>query len=215
MFSPLSLRLRRRHWRRKIQDSPLTLLWDTTACTVAYDRVLSLDLETTGLDPKNDDIVSIGWVAIEQGRIRLSTACHLLVRSTAPIAPSATIHGIREMDRQQGLETSEGLNQLLDAMGGRTLLVHGAQLDIGVLDRYCQAAYGAPLLMPVIDTLALAQQRAARSSQPPAQGALRLMNLRRQHGLPEVASHNALGDAIATAELALAMLPELRRPDIG
>ncbi|MEM7704272.1 MAG: 3'-5' exonuclease [Pseudomonadota bacterium] len=211
MFSALSLRMRRRRYRRLVSDSPLTHLWSTTRCDVDYESVLSLDLETTGLDPKNDDIVSMGWVALERGRIRLSTASHLLIRSSAPIAPSATIHGIREMDRQQGIDATDGLAQLLDAMHNRTLLVHGARLDIGVLDRYCRAAYGAPLLMPVIDTLALAQQRAARASQPPAQGALRLMSLRKQHGLPDATSHNALGDALATAELALAMLPELRQ----
>ncbi len=211
MFSALSLRLRRRSCRRKVADSPLTELWNATSSDVGYENVLSLDLETTGLDPKKDDIVSMGWVVVELGRIRLSTARHLLIRSSAPIAPSATIHGIREMDRQQGIEATDGLTQLLEAMRGTTLLVHGARLDIGVLDRYCQDAFGAPLLMPVIDTLALAQQRAARASQPPAQGALRLMALRKQHGLPDASSHNALGDALATAELALAMMPELRQ----
>ena len=37
------------------------------------------------------------------------------------------IHGIRDMDRQQGIEATDGLTQLLEAMRGTTLLVHGAR----------------------------------------------------------------------------------------
>ncbi|MEM9533477.1 MAG: exonuclease domain-containing protein [Pseudomonadota bacterium] len=208
MTSTLGLKLGRRRFGRRVEGSPLATLWSRSPAKTNPRSVLSLDLETTGLDGTRDEIVSFGWVAIDQGRIRLATATHLLVASAAPLKQSATIHGVRDMDRRDGVSLADALDRCLEALAGRTLLVHYAGLDVTMLDRACRDYYGAPLLMPVFDTLDIARRRARDTEQQLAPDSLRLASLRRSHGLPQVSAHNALADALATAELYLAMVPE-------
>ena len=61
---------------------------------------LVLDIETSGLDPKQDHIVSVGWVCIHKGVIELDTARHIVLDS-APIGDSVGIHMITDSDVQQ------------------------------------------------------------------------------------------------------------------
>ena len=59
-----------------------------------------------------------------------------------------------------------------------------------------------------IDTLRIAQRRFARHNQVLKTGDLRLFNLRRRYQLPQYKAHNALTDALAGAELFLALAAE-------
>ena len=73
-------------------------------------------------------------------------------------------------------------------------------------------------LNPVIDTLTLARKWLARRNKEPEQGALRLYALRERYGLPRYNAHNALSDALATAELFLAQVEHMdsrRPPSLG
>ena len=45
-------------------------------------RWCALDLELTGLDPRKDEIIAIGAVPIEEGRILLGESAYTLVRSS-------------------------------------------------------------------------------------------------------------------------------------
>ena len=60
--------------------------------------------------------------------------------------------------------------------------------------------------MPVIDTQVLAKRRFERNNVPYQGKDLRLFNLRKSFNLPVYKAHNALLDAIATAELFLLMV---------
>ncbi len=57
-------------------------------------------------------------------------------------------------------------------------------------------------------TLALQRRLLTRHGEVP-RGALRLWRARERHGLPAVKAHDALGDALACAELYLAEVAEL------
>ncbi|MDJ0656995.1 MAG: exonuclease domain-containing protein [Xanthomonadales bacterium] len=201
-FDSLHRTVLRRVNRSRCGSEALVQLWHGGS---SDDHLLAVDLETTGLDPRTDHIISMGWVAIDRGRIRLASARHLLVRSHKPMNQSATIHGLTDSDLEDGMDLAHALDALFQALEGRTLLVHGAQLDMGMLDQGCREQFGVPLLMPCIDTLDIARRRLERRNEPIRHGALRLMNLRKNLGLPPVSSHNALVDALATAELYLAL----------
>ena len=56
---------------------------------------VALDCETTGLDVRTDEIVSIGAVRIEGDRIVTSERLELLVRPERGILPTACIHRLR------------------------------------------------------------------------------------------------------------------------
>jgi DNA polymerase-3 subunit epsilon len=169
---------------------------------------LALDLETTGLDPSHDRIISVGWVPISARRVRLSGARHLLVSIDSSVRQSATIHHLRDSDLADGCAEVEALRAVLAALAGRVLLVHHAPMDVRFLHAACRRHGDVPLQARVVDTLALAHARKARGDHEAREGELRLHALRTEYNLPHYPAHDALTDALATAELFLAMLPE-------
>jgi len=165
-----------------------------------------LDLEMTGLDPRRDEIASIGYVVVRQRRICLEQAHHRLIQIDGSVAQSATLHGIVDADLSDGIPLADALTHLLDVLAGRVLVVHHAPLDLGFLNAACRRLWDAPLVMRVVDTLALARRRHHGPHHTPRDGALRLHAVRTQYGLPRYPAHNALSDALATAELFLALV---------
>lgn len=171
-------------------------------------RLLAVDLELTGLDQRKAEVISLGYVPVDGLRIQLSGARRILVRPQGSVEGSAHIHMIRDEDLTNADTIETALEELLHALEGRALLVHFAGLDHRVLSRLCRHRWAAPLIVHVVDTLALAYRTAMRTGQEPKQGSLRLPALRAQYGLPVAHLHGALSDAVATAELFLAMAAE-------
>lgn len=168
--------------------------------------LMALDLETTGLDPSADNIVSAGLVKIEGTHIQCSTAEHILVRIDGSVEQSATIHQITDTDLHQAVSERTMLDRLLDVLAGHVLLVHHAPMDLGFLNAACRRHYHRPLIIRTVDTLPMARQLCERGDQRARDGELRLHALRTAYGLPRYPAHNALSDALATAELYLALL---------
>ncbi|MCW8845696.1 MAG: exonuclease domain-containing protein [Gammaproteobacteria bacterium] len=174
-------------------------------------ELLAVDLETTGLDARQHRIVSFGWVLISGGRIQLEQARHIVVRSGTPMNQSATIHGIFDSHVAQGVAMESALAELLDQLRGRVLVLHHAPLDQAFLNHACTQACGQKLVVPIIDTMALEKTRLDRRDQPIKPGMLRLGAVRERYGLAPVRAHNALSDALATAELLLAIIAHSER----
>ena len=173
-----------------------------TACRDA--RLVALDFETTGLDARQDHILSIGLVGIDALSIRLASAHHYLVNDTGPIPErSAVIHGITDDHAAAGQPLQKLLPALLQALAGRVIVVHHAAVEQQFLRAACERLYGVPFVGRFIDTEVLARRRMERSQQPIRAADLRLFNLRRAYQLPRYPAHNALSDALATAELLL------------
>lgn len=171
-------------------------------------RLLALDLELTDLDQRRAEIISVGFVPIDGLRICMSGARRILVRPNGNVEASAHVHMLRDSDLADAEPIETALEALLSALEGRALLVHFAALDHSVLSRLCRERWSAPLLVHTVDTLALAYRRALRSGREPKHGSLRLPALRANYGLPVAHLHGALSDAVATAELFLAMVAE-------
>ncbi len=180
---------------------------DTPTLDTPYTRAefLAVDLETTGLDPHRDEIVSIGFVPIREGRVRLAEAGHHLVRPTCPVGDAAAkIHGLLDDRLAEAEPLAAVLPRLLAALTGRIPIAHHAAVEREFLSRACRAVYGHRLAVPWVDTLALAKRRKAMGGVPVAEGALRLGACREAYGMPPHRSHNAVSDALACAELFLA-----------
>lgn len=199
----------RRQWWSSRARGPLADLMDTPAPTgrtpIEACPFLALDLETTSVDPKKAELISIGYVPIDRLGIRLSGAERMLVRPEGDVGGSAHVHRLTDEELARAGPLEPALARTLGALRGRVLLVHYAALDFGVLTRLCKQIYGAPLIVPVVDTLALAHRELRLSGHEPRPGSLRLPALRARHNLPVARLHGALGDALATAELFLAM----------
>lgn len=179
-----------------------------TVCSNA--RIVALDMETTGLDPKKDEILSIGLVEIRGQSVRLDTAWHEIIRLDRELpAESVVIHQITDDQKEQGKPLEEVLPLLLKRLQGKVMLVHFKRIEQNFLDAACRRLYGAPFVIPIIDTLELGQRVLERRNHTIQANDLRLFNLRSQYNLPRYKAHNALNDALATAELFLAMAAEM------
>ena len=80
-------------------DQRLRYLYDKPPA----DEWVSVDCETTGLNPRKDDIIAIGAVRIVGNRVMTSEALQLLVKPSRAISADAVkVHGLRERDVAQG-----------------------------------------------------------------------------------------------------------------
>ena len=168
---------------------------------------LALDFETTGLDAKEEAILSIGYTVISQGKIQLKNNGHhfIMVNREIP-AESVTIHKITDDRAKQGEHLHDVLEKLLNVMAGKVLLVHYDKIERNFLNAACEEIYGDVPPILIVDTLAIAKKKLDRLNRPYAAKGLRLFNLRKELGLPRYYAHSALEDAIATAELFLAQM---------
>jgi DNA polymerase-3 subunit epsilon len=174
-------------------------------------EIVSIDLETTGLDPKQDSLLSFGLVNLWHHSIQLKTAWHEIVRIQHNIPESsAVIHHITDDQAAEGTPLDILLPKLLQRLKGKVMLVHYADIEQNFLDAACRELYGSPFIISTIDTLQLAQRLLSKRNHSTQPGDLRLFNLRPIFGLPMYKAHNALYDALATAELFLAISRELQ-----
>ncbi|MBF0426679.1 MAG: hypothetical protein HQL66_12760 [Magnetococcales bacterium] len=219
MFSWVSLfDLRRRRLRKRTApgilrdylDHPLPA-GNTPCAEVPF---LALDMETTGLDATRHEILTIGFVPLVGGVVRLSESGHLLIKPLKPIPPETVVlHGLTDDRSAQGAPLAEVFPTLLQAMAGRVLLVHYAPLERAFLRQAFRRLHGVIPPTLFVDVMALEIRRMQRMNHHPLPGELRLAQLRGQYGLPRYRAHNALSDALATAELFLAQ--QARQGDTG
>lgn len=175
---------------------------------IARGALLAVDVETTGLKPKEHQLVSIGWVPINDRVIDLSGAGYFVLKG-AQVGTSATVHGVTDDDiAREGVVPAAVLEAFLDAVEGRRLLAHFAQMETGFIAALHKQVTGTSWRIrdeEVVDTMTLERRRMERMGTYPRGEDLRLARVRRRHGLPDYGNHNALTDALACAELYLAL----------
>lgn len=172
----------------------------------------ALDLETSGLDARRDEILAVGMVPIRGGAIRWGERFSTLVQ---PLWPGASIgdglvaHHLLPGEVAGGLPLAGAVEQVLLRLEDGLLLVHFAALDVAFLRRAC-AACGRDWPRPdVVDTVRLLEHMARAEYPRPAQPG-NLAAARARYGLPPATEHDALADALATAELFLVLRHRLR-----
>ncbi|MZI94585.1 3'-5' exonuclease [Vibrio sp. CAIM 722] len=176
-------------------------------------KLLVLDFETTGFDPMNDSVLSMGWVEVSHRCIQLTSARHLFVRNHTPVkVESVKVHHIvPEKLNSEGIGIDEAFGQLLEAMAGKVVVAHGCVIERRFLAHYIQSRFELSEL-PVIwlDTLKIEQKRQDFHKGDPD---VRLAVVRRRYGLPAYLAHHALVDALSTAEVYLAQIHALFNQD--
>jgi DNA polymerase-3 subunit epsilon len=173
----------------------------------------ALDLEMTGLNPRTDEIIAIGAVPIEQGRIVLGGSLYTLVRASKRSQHGAVlVHKLRLADVADAPSLEEAIDRVLGLMTGRVPVFHAAAIEAGFLARPFGCRHVR--LPAAADTEALGRRwLAARDGSAPAPG-ISLGWLADVLGQPAETPHHALGDALTTAKafLALASLLDKAQP---
>jgi DNA polymerase III subunit epsilon len=183
----------------------------------AWDEVTyqALDLETTGLDLRRDHILSAGMVPIRHGAIEWGSHYYSLARPPADArldGDAIRVHHIlpEELDGASSLDAV--LGEIGQRLEGAVLLVHHAAVDVKFLR---QAFKRRGRLWPkpkIVDTRVLVSRLERRLQElesyakPLPRG---LIDLCLHFGLPEFEPHHALHDALATAQLFLALRARL------
>lgn len=163
------------------------------------DELVSLDCETTSLDPHSAELVTIAATRIKANRILTSQSIHLSLQAPSSLdGASVAIHQIRHQDLQHGLNNEQALTQLLDFIGNRPLVGYHIRYDKTILDRYYQQYFGFPLPNKLVEVSHLYHERLERLL-PNAYYDLSLEAISHHLGLPVPERHDALEDAITAA----------------
>jgi len=168
---------------------------------------LVLDMETTGLDGATDRAISLGWVLIKNGAIKLASARHILLDNGPIDEKTVAIHMITDQDiAELGRNPSVAMRYLRQLLLDKVLVVHHAPIEQVFLEKLWVEHRLKPLTCVMLDTLAMEREKHSRQQTMLANDSFRLGECRKRYGLPDYAGHNALSDAQATAELLLAQL---------
>ena len=168
--------------------------------------VLVLDTETTGLDAKNDRIVSVGAVTAHGTRLFRARMIDDLVDPDVPIPPASTaIHGITDDMVADARLFPEVFANIERMAAGRVIVGHNICFDLTIMRSECWR-HGRPWEDRVfIDTLRLA------SLLNPTLRKFELETLSELYQIDLHGRHTALGDALVAAELWFRMVPRLQQ----
>jgi DNA polymerase III subunit epsilon len=171
-----------------------------------------VDLETTGLDPYTDEIISFAVVTVADGKVVLADLQYRLVRPIHMPGPETIrIHGLRESDLAAAPSLDVVANGLYRALSGRVAVAHVATVERGFLDQ-ALSVRGLTPPAPFVDTAELAVELRRRRRQPiPRRLPIGLSDLARSLGLPVHRPHHADGDALTAAQVFLALATHLDR----
>jgi DNA polymerase III subunit epsilon len=167
-------------------------------------KLVVVDLETTGLDPRIDEIISFAAIPVREGRVRPAELVSTLVRPRqAPPAEGIRIHGLRESDLREEPMLDERIELIAETLAGSALVAHCAWIETRFLG-LALGAHGHTLDGPVVDTMALGAavltRRGVACPDSPS-----LDFLARSLGLPVHRPHHADGDALTTAQVFIAL----------
>jgi len=164
------------------------------------DEAVAIDCETTGLNPRRDDVVSVAAVPIRGARILASRRFEAFVRPQAKLRPAAIkVHGLREADVATARPIGEVLPDLLRFIGGRPLVGYYLEFDMAMLDRHVRRWLGVRLPNPRIEVSALYYERKYGDAPPGTQIDLSFAAMLADLNLPRLDQHDAYSDALMTA----------------
>lgn len=180
---------------RKLNDEQYRFLFDKAP----EDEVVVFDTETTGLNPKKDEILSIGAVKLKGNKILMSQKFELFVKPTREInEQSIKIHQIRNIDLENGCEAREAITQFLHFIGSRPLVGYYLEFDIKMINKYVKPYLGINLPNDQIEVSGLYHDKKIKFI-PDGVIDLHFDVMMKELGLPIFGKHDALNDAVMTA----------------
>lgn len=191
-----------RSWERKrLRDSRYAQMYCENG-----DEIVSIDCETTSLNVKEAEIISIGAVKLRGNAILTSEPFYEVIKPEGMMeATNVTIHGLRPKDLSQGISVEEGIRRLLDFIGGRPLLGYYLEYDVAMINKFLKPMLGICLPQRQIEVSRLYYRMQSRKSPYDMHIDLRMATMVKTLGIPDLPRHDALNDAINVAMMYLAL----------
>jgi DNA polymerase-3 subunit epsilon len=173
-------------------QTPETLIEDA--------ELVVFDLETTGLSASRDRMCEIGAVRVRS--LEIAETFETLVDPRVSLPPTiARLTGLRDIDLRRAPRQDLAVRRFLGFAGDAPLAAHNARFDVGFLDHAVQRLTGRRVAAAVVDTVWLARRLLLRRSER-----FSLAQLAHFFGTATDPCHRALPDALATAEILVALL---------
>lgn len=177
--------------------------------TTPIDEVefVAFDTELTGLDPKQDTIISIGAVRLMGSRIFPGQAFYRLVKPESELRPEGVVvHGLVHSDLEEADRASEVLIEFLEFVGNAVLLGHFVHIDVGFVGRAMKKIFGVGYSRSAVDTATLHDWLVDNdSSFASHHGGISvkkdLFSAAARYGINVNRAHDALHDAYVAAQL--------------
>jgi len=180
---------------QKLKDERYRFLFDTPP----LDEVVVFDTETTGLNPKKDEILSIGAVIVKENKILTSQKFELFVKPSREInEASIKIHQIRNIDLENGIDPHAAIELFLHFIGARPLVGYYLEFDMKMIHKYIKPWLGITLPNPQTEVSGLYHDKKIKFI-PDGIIDLRFDVMMNDLGLPIFGKHDALNDAVMTA----------------
>jgi DNA polymerase-3 subunit epsilon len=177
--------------------------------TASFDhtRFVVVDVETTGLNLMTDTLISIGAVAVVNGRIALNDSFYVVLQQReSSRKENILIHGITGSAQREGVLPADALMAFLEYLGKSPLVAFHVAFDETMIKRALRQYLGISFKHPWLDLAYVLP-------------ALYPDLMRSHRALDDWASrfdirnddrHNAVADALATAELLLVAIAQAR-----
>ena len=200
-------RFQRARERKKLTDSHYDFLFQEHA-----DELVSFDCETTSLEVKEAEIISIGAVKIRGNQILTSESFYVLVKPEGMMeASNVTIHGLRPKDLSEGISVQEALWQFLDFVGGRPVVGYFLEYDVAMVNKFLKPMLGIKLPNKQIEVSSIYYRQEVQKKFYDSYVDMRMAPMIRKLGIPDLPRHDALNDSINVAMMYLALQARSRR----
>lgn len=167
---------------------------------------ISIDCETTGLNPKVDDIITVAAVKIVGKRILSSEKFLLTARPDAKmVAEAIKIHRLRASDVEDAQRLYNQMPALLQFIGGRPLVGYYIDFDVAMINKYLLPFAGMELPNPLIEVSKIYYERKYGDAPAGTHVDLSFKNILADLKLPVLDAHDAFNDAMMTAQMFVAL----------
>jgi DNA polymerase-3 subunit epsilon len=172
-------------------------------------RFIVFDTETTGLNTKEDRILSIGCVGVENFKIKVADHLESYVIQEQFNADTVKIHGLLKEGNLSKLEEEQAIIEFLSYIENAVLVAHHAAFDVTMINNALKRMNLPKLKNKVLDTGHLFQKTKLDISKEH----FGLDELSNRFNIPLHDRHTASGDAYITAILFLKLLAILHKKE--
>lgn len=162
-------------------------------------ELVCFDCETTDLNPKKAELLSIGAVKIKENQVLASQRLELFIRPSAIISEkSIKVHQLRHCDLEGGLELEQAIAMFLKFIGSRPLVGYYLEFDVAMINKYIKPILGFSLPNQCIEVSGLYYDK-KQDVLHPVYVDLRFDAILADLAIPALGKHDAFNDALMTA----------------